>query len=280
MGWWRPACSKNRRRDTAGCIVDYAALFNVTLDDYVEATGDVETGRDLWPAAKRQLEIIGRDINAEGLYIDPKNMWIFIDWSDKLDRNAAIQCVLVYAYRKTLALARRIGRESEVAEYAARIERMVAAARKHYWDASKRVFVSGPNRQVSWGSQAWMAISGVSSRARVPMPCAPRSRIRMRSGPSLLICTTTWSRECWREGSKRGSFAARIVLGRHDRCGRRHLLGIYDPAQPLRSPYGDIHINSYCHAWSCTPSYLLRSGLVKFLLGCYGLTRPRDSCSR
>ena len=37
---------------------------------------------------------------------------------------------------------------------------------------------------------------------------------------------------------------------------------IYDPAQPLRSPYGDIHINSYCHAWSCTPSYLLRGGLL------------------
>ena len=37
---------------------------------------------------------------------------------------------------------------------------------------------------------------------------------------------------------------------------------IYDPAKPLSSPYGDIHINSYCHAWSCTPSYLLRSGML------------------
>jgi len=38
---------------------------------------------------------------------------------------------------------------------------------------------------------------------------------------------------------------------------------IYDPAQPLSSPYGDIHINSYCHAWSCTPAYLLRSGRLR-----------------
>jgi hypothetical protein len=38
---------------------------------------------------------------------------------------------------------------------------------------------------------------------------------------------------------------------------------VYDPAQPLRSPYGDIHINSYCHAWSCTPAYLLRAGLLE-----------------
>jgi hypothetical protein len=34
---------------------------------------------------------------------------------------------------------------------------------------------------------------------------------------------------------------------------------VYDPATPLSSPYGDIHINSYCHAWSCTPSYFFRA---------------------
>jgi alpha-L-rhamnosidase len=33
---------------------------------------------------------------------------------------------------------------------------------------------------------------------------------------------------------------------------------VYDPDNPLVTPYGDVHINSFCHAWSCTPSYLLR----------------------
>jgi hypothetical protein len=33
----------------------------------------------------------------------------------------------------------------------------------------------------------------------------------------------------------------------------------YAPDEPLLSPYGDHHINSYCHAWSCTPSYFIRS---------------------
>ena len=244
-------------------IVDYAALFNVTLNDYVEATGDVETGRDLWPAAKRQLEIIGRDVNAEGLYVDPKNMWIFIDWSDKLDRNAAIQGVMVYAYRKTLALARRIGRESEVAEYAARIERMVAAARKHYWDASRRVFVSGPNRQVSWGSQAWMAIAGVSSRRE--SADAMRTAV---ADPNAVRPVTPYLYHYVVEGMLAGGLKkeARALLesywGGMIAAGADTFWEIYDPAQPLRSPYGDIHINSYCHAWSCTPSYLLRSGLL------------------
>lgn len=37
---------------------------------------------------------------------------------------------------------------------------------------------------------------------------------------------------------------------------------VYDPANPRLSPYGNVLVNSYCHAWSCTPAYLLRSWLV------------------
>lgn len=31
----------------------------------------------------------------------------------------------------------------------------------------------------------------------------------------------------------------------------------FDPDQPSYSPYGSPIISSYCHAWSCTPVYLL-----------------------
>lgn len=36
----------------------------------------------------------------------------------------------------------------------------------------------------------------------------------------------------------------------------------YDPEDALYSPYDDHLNNSYCHAWSCTPSWFLRSGLL------------------
>ncbi|HEV7609401.1 MAG TPA: hypothetical protein VGO61_18825 [Steroidobacteraceae bacterium] len=242
-------------------IVDYAALFNVALFDYLEATGDLETGRDLWPAARRQLEIIGRDIDAEGRYVDPGNMWIFIDWSDKLDKNAAIQGLLIYAWRQTLALARRIGREADVADFAGHIERMTAAARKHYWDASKRVFVSGAKRQVSWASQAWMNIAGVASKRE----SADAMRTAM-ADPDAIRPVTPYLYHYVIEGQLAGGLRkeARALLesywGGMIAAGADTFWEIYDPAQPLRSPYGDIHINSFCHAWSCTPSYLLRSG--------------------
>ena len=32
----------------------------------------------------------------------------------------------------------------------------------------------------------------------------------------------------------------------------------WDPEDPSASPYGGSVINSYCHAWSCTPAYFIR----------------------
>ena len=33
---------------------------------------------------------------------------------------------------------------------------------------------------------------------------------------------------------------------------------LYNPYNKHESPYGSSMVNSYCHAWSCTPTYLLR----------------------
>ena len=33
---------------------------------------------------------------------------------------------------------------------------------------------------------------------------------------------------------------------------------LYNPENPEESPYGAAAVNSYCHAWSCTPAYFLR----------------------
>jgi hypothetical protein len=42
------------------------------------------------------------------------------------------------------------------------------------------------------------------------------------------------------------------------RAGASTFWEVYDPADPLLSPYSDHHLNSYRHAWSCTPSYFIR----------------------
>ncbi len=36
---------------------------------------------------------------------------------------------------------------------------------------------------------------------------------------------------------------------------------LFDPERPDYSPYGSPIVNSCCHAWSCTPVYLIRKYL-------------------
>ena len=43
------------------------------------------------------------------------------------------------------------------------------------------------------------------------------------------------------------------------RAGAHTLREVYDPSNAGLSPYGDMQVNSHCHAWSCTPPYLLRT---------------------
>lgn len=36
----------------------------------------------------------------------------------------------------------------------------------------------------------------------------------------------------------------------------------FDQENPLASPYGNMQVNSFCHAWSCTPAWILRKYFV------------------
>jgi len=112
-------------------ILDYAALFNAALCDYVEASHDTSTGVDLWPVALRQVELLRQWIDSEGLFVDPKTLWLFIDWNEQLDRTASIQGVLIYAFDRTLRLSRLLGREPDVSGLAELVSRMRAAANLH-----------------------------------------------------------------------------------------------------------------------------------------------------
>jgi alpha-L-rhamnosidase len=241
-------------------IVDYAALFNVVLLEYVQATGDLQTGRDLWPAAKRQLEILSADLDANGRYRNSEAMWIFIDWSDALDREASIQAVLIFAFKRTLDLARTLGTSEEVVGYAATIEQMSRAARAAFWDEGLGLAVSGPSRQVSWASQAWMALAGVLSRdegARALAAALALPQAVKPVTPYLYHYVVEALLACGSVESARNLVAS--YWGSMAQLGADTFWESYDPAEPLSSPYGDIHASSYCHAWSCTPAYFVRT---------------------
>jgi hypothetical protein len=137
---------------------------------------------------------------------------------------------------------------------------MTAAARTHFWDARQRLFVSGPDRQISWASQAWAAIAGVLPKAE----SAAALRNAMKHSDAVRP-VTPYLYHYVVEGLLRCGLQAdaltliRSYWGGMVQAGADTFWEAYDPDDPLISPYGDRHINSYCHAWSCTPAWLFRA---------------------
>jgi len=240
-------------------ILDYTALFAPTVLEYLEACGDRETAEDLWPLVLKQLDFTLGPVNEDGLFIPPKDWWLFIDWHNTLDRQAPEQAVVLLGLKATLQLAEKLGKKEEAAFIPPLIARMEAASRKYLWDESLGMFISGPDRQVSWASQAWMVLAGVSSPEQ-----SRRALTNVMKNPSAVKPVTPYMYHYMVEALLKAGLkdeATKLMSyywGGMIHKGADTFWEVYVPGDDCLSPYQSHLMNSYCHAWSCTPTYLLR----------------------
>ena len=242
--------------------LDYSLIYNVALKDYLEATNDYETANDLWKAAKRQIDMIDTCLQDNGLMNIKnagKDWWIFIDWRDELDKEVSLQGVSIFVLKQTYELAKMLGKEKELADVPKKIKKMTDAARKHFYDKKTGLFAGLENKQISYHSQFWMTISGVASKTE-----AQRALKALHNVENVV-----------RPGAPYGYhyyIQALITCGMHTEAkdaliqywggmvnkGADTFWEVYDPNNDYLSPYGFYPMNSYAHAWSCTPVYFIR----------------------
>jgi len=241
-------------------IIDYAALYAAAVLDYAKATGDWNTAADLWPAVRKQMDLLAAYVGSDGVFASPPRSWVFIDWSGSLDRAAAMHGVFVFSLRRAAELARHCGAESDAAQYERLIARMTVAARSVFYDPSRKVFASGPKRQVSWASQAWMTLAGIATNEEAPQAfraiAAETDAVRP-GAPYLYHYVAEAMLQCGLKQEARQ--LVETYWGGMVKAGADTFWEVYDPSNAGLSPYGSTLVNSYCHAWSCTPAYLLRS---------------------
>jgi hypothetical protein len=241
--------------------LDYAALYCVTVQEYVEATGDTACGHDLWPVAQRQITCLLERLDVSAMFHDSGATWCFIDWAFGLDKSAATHAVIVFALRRMVQLAAALGIDDGVKDYHDAIARMTAAARAHLFDAERGLYTSGPRRQVSCATQAWMVMAGIPESQEVAQ-AALRNAL---ADPAAIKAITPYLYHYLAEamlacGMDEEALAlVRSYWGGMLDAGADTFWEAYDPDEPLTSPYGDIHANSYCHAWSCSPTWLFRA---------------------
>ena len=243
-------------------LLDYSLLYNVALKDYLETTGDYETANELWKVAKKQIDIIDIYLLDNGLMNFEKankEWWIFIDWRDGLHKETALQGVSIYGLKQTYELAKMLGKEKELADAPKKIKKMTDSARKHFYDKKTGLFAGIENKQISYHSQLWMIIGGVATKTE-----AQRALKALRTTENVVHTGTPYAYHYYIQAlitSGMNSEAKEALIeywGGMVKKGADTFWEAYDPANDFISPYGFYPMNSYSHAWSCTPVYFIR----------------------
>ena len=243
-------------------LLEYSLLFNVTLKDYLEATNDTETAVDLWPAAKKQLDIIYSYLKDDGL-IDYKRYneerWIHIDWREGLHKEVALQGVCIFAAKNTYDLAKMIGKEKEVSDLPRLAQKMTKAAHKNFHDKKTGFFIGKFNNQISYASQIWMILSEVASRREAQTALRNLKTVQQVTRPGSPYLYHYYIQSLIDCGLHQEAKQELVQFwGGMIEKGADTFWEVYDPNDDFLSPYNFYLINSYCHAWSCTPTYFIR----------------------
>ena len=135
------------------------------------------------------------------------------------------------------------------------MEKKCSAAVKYLYDRERGVFISGSDRQVSWASQIWMILGGVINDSSV------FDRLRGLSATAMITpyMYHYYVQALINLGEKEAALKVMTdYWGGMVKAGAETFWEMFDPEHTGASPYGGTIVNSYCHAWSCTPAYFLR----------------------
>ncbi|GEO58972.1 family 78 glycoside hydrolase catalytic domain [Companilactobacillus bobalius] len=239
-------------------LLDYSLFFVSTLKDYLENTQDQETVRELYPTAKKQIDLALACVNGDGKLIIPNEWPSFIDWGDGFDKITATQGVLIYVLKDFLELSKGLIIEVDD-EYNKKLQLLSDYSRKKLYDSSRQLFISGENAELNIYSQVWMILAGVfPENIEKSIMLATYKRffpIKNIETPYMYHYVVT----ALLKVNMRTEAIDLInnYWGSMISNGADTFWEAYKPDEPNFSPYGSPLVNSYCHAWSCTPVYLI-----------------------
>ncbi len=246
-------------------MFDYSLFFIPALLDYYEASGDRGTAEELLGTARRQLEISREYFDEKHLVKDSDELgWCFLDWNLALNKQTGAQAVYIYCGKAMIRLMEELGETAAVNELKEDVRQKIRAARNYLYDEKKGLFVSGEEKQVSYASQVWGVLAGIFDEEQ-------NGRIlkAVRENPDAVSMVTPYMYHHYVEalvkcGCRKEAYEVMAhYWGAMVKDGADTFYELFNPDNPDESPYGSPIVNSYCHAWSCTPVYFMRH---------YGLT--------
>lgn len=242
---------------------DYSLFFISVLDDYFKETKDISALNDLYPIAKRAINKALSYVNRQGVLAAPDDWRVFVDWSQVIDKTASGQAILIYTLKQFVNLAQKTS-DNDLSYYEQQIDRLTISAKENFFDPEQGLFVSGPKQDINIASQVWMVLAHVlnDSDNKVLMSKSIECLFPIKGivTPYMYhhIAQALFESDHYDDAVK----LIKNYWGEMINLGADTFWEAFDPNDLEFSPYGSPIINSYCHAWSCTPTYLLHRYLV------------------
>ena len=136
---------------------------------------------------------------------------------------------------------------------------MIKAAKQRFYDAKSHVAVSGKDNQVSLISQIWLIKANVLTAKE-----GQKAIITALNGSGTVMPGTPYATHYLIEAmikcglTKMAKEYLTEYWGGMIKKGADTFWEAYDPKNDFLSPYNFSPLNSYCHAWSCTPVYFIQ----------------------
>lgn len=245
-------------------LFDYSLFFISVLYDFYQQTGDKQVLDDLYPVAKKQIDLALKSVDKNGLLQLDDDWPVFIDWSNDFDKSTASQAVLIYVLKQFVILT-KIMDETNTCQYQKLVDLCSKASLEKLYDSNLGMFISGPNREINLASQVWMEIAHVlnkdENRKLMTQTMVKLFPIKGIATPYMYHHIVLALIES--DHKQEAIQLIKNYWGKMLDLGADTFFEAFDPDNVEFSPYGSPIVNSYCHAWSCTPTFLIRKYLLK-----------------
>lgn len=245
-------------------IMDYTFYWMIGLYEYYEVYGDADLLRRIFHQAKRIMEFCRDRSDPDGFMRGRERDWVFIDWApmDKFGALCGEQVLFARALEYYGKICTLLGEDSDGAD--AQAHALQEAVLKTFWDEEKGAFIDSYES----GKRFVSRHSNILACLFLPMDEARKKALYEHAilNNDVPQITTPYFKfyenlvHCEMGSDERLETSIREYYGAMLRLGATTLYEQFDPTQSGTehyAMYGHPFEKSLCHAWSCSPIFLL-----------------------